>query len=551
MQGLSQTLQNLGTVRLLSIGGVALGLVLFFVFLSSRLSTPDMALLYADLDQGDSSKIVAKLESMGIPYQLAANGNRIMVPSDQALRLRMTMAQEGLPTGGSIGYEIFDKSESLGTTNFIQNINLLRALEGELARTMRALAPVQEARVHLVMPKRELFSREKQEPRASVFIKERGTDQLAKAQVQAIQHLVAAAVPGLKPSRISVIDSRGRLLARGDGEGTDTGMSAENHDDMRRSHEERLTRIIEELLERNVGNGKVRARVNSEMDFDRVTTNAELYDPNGQVVRSTQTVEDTSRSSDASGKESVTVNSNLPAAQSSATSGNDARTSNQSSRTEETVNYEISKTVRQHIQDSGTVRRISVAVMVDGNYTTGGKGEKTYQPRSQAELDKLASLVRSAIGFDAKRGDVVELVNMQFASYEGEIEKVEPPLFGLTKADYFRIAELLVLSVVGILVLLLVVRPLVTRTLDALPSALNAVREQNLLADQTADGSALSGPGGTGVSAALEEEENDLINIDRIDGQVRRSTLKKIGEIVDKHPEETVAIIRQWLYQET
>jgi flagellar M-ring protein FliF len=261
-------------------------------------------------------------------------------------------------------------------------------------------------------------------------------------------------------------------------------------------------------------------------------------------VRSTQTVEENANDSDTRNKTSVSVRNNLPDAQAQPGGAGD-RSQSTSARTEETVNYEISKTVRSHVREIGTVRRVSVAVLVDGSYVNQG-GKPTYQARTKEELENLAKLVRSAVGYDDKRGDRVELINMPFAAGPREEEKIEPPLFGLTKADYFRIAELLVLAVVAILVLLLVVRPLVNRTLEALPSALSRDHERNLLSDQSIGAPALTGPAGTGKP----DEDDEMIDVAQIDGRVRASTIKKIGEIVEHHPEETASIIREWLYQE-
>lgn len=550
MDNLLDTFKNLGTVRLAAVGGVAIGLIIFFVFLTSRLGGNDMSLLFGELEGSDSGKIVSKLETMNVPYELRADGRQVFVPSQQVLRLRMQLAEDGLPTGGSIGYEIFDKSDSLGTTNFVQNVNLLRALEGELSRTIRALAQVDEARVHLVMPKRELFSRREQKPSASVVLKTRGAGQLNKAQVLAIQHLVAAAVPRLDPERISIIDSRGRLLARAGSEDADAAILASNADEMRRAYEQRLTQQIEQLVEQSVGYGKVRAQVAAEMDFDRITTNTEAYDPDGQVVRSTQTIEESAQSNDSEGQNAVTVANNLPDAEQNA--GGGAGSASLSNRTEETVNYEITRTVKNHVHEAGTMRRVSVAILVDGLYKTDEDGNRVYTEREKGELEKIETLVKSAIGFDQERGDIVEVISMRFRALDEQELNVKPPLFGLTKTDLFRIAEIFVLAVVGILVILLVVRPLVARTLDALPSALEAAKEQSLLADQSEDAPALEGPSGTGVSASFDDEEEDqLINLDQVDGRVKASTLKKISEIVERHPEETVGILRQWMYQES
>lgn len=547
MDSILQTFKSLGTIRLVAMAGVAIGLVIFFFFLTSRLNTSEMTLLYGDLNASDSGKIIGQLESMGVPYEVRANGTQVLVPNEKSLGLRMKMAEAGLPNGGSIGYEIFDRSEGLGTTSFVQNVNLLRALEGELARTIRAINQVHEARVHLVMPKRELFSRRKQEPTASVVVKTVGGERLPKTQVMAIKHLVSAAVPSLKINRISIIDHRGRLLARA-GDEDDTGaMASADSEELRRTQEARLIRTVEELLEQSVGIGKVRAQVNVEMDFDRISTNSETYDPEGQVVRSTQTVEESAKANDGAGA-SVSVANNLPDANQNNGAGG---TANASARTEETVNYEISKTVRSHVRESGIVRRQSIAVLVDGTYKTGEDGKSVYSPRSKEELEKLAALVRSTIGFNEKRGDKVELVNLQFITDpNGDLVAAEP-LFGLTKSDYFRIGEIFVLAIVGILVILLVIRPLVARTLDALPSALEAAKEHAMLADHSEDAMALSGPSGAGMSSAAIEDEESMIDLQAIEGKVKASTLKKIAEIVERHPEETVGIIRQWMFSET
>ncbi|HEY5608928.1 MAG TPA: flagellar basal-body MS-ring/collar protein FliF [Alphaproteobacteria bacterium] len=544
MQNLIQTLRNLGPVRLAAIGAVVLGSVVFFAFLATHFANPGMSLLYGDLDPQDSGKIVGKLEALGVPYELRGDGRQILVPGERALRLRMVMAEEGLPVGGSIGYEIFDRGESLGTTSFVQNVNLVRALEGELARTIRSISQVQEARVHIVLPKRELFSRQQQEPSASVMLKTRGADRLSKSQVMAVQNMVAAAVSGLKPSRISVVDAFGRLLARAGGDGSEGDIGAAANDELRRAQESRLTRTIEEMLEQSIGVGKVRAQVAVEMDFDRLTTSSETYDPDGQVARSVQNVTENQQSSENDSASNVSVQNNLPDAKQD--KGNQSKNQSRSARNEETTNFEISKTVKSLVRESGVMRRLSVGILVDGTYAADAGGQRTYQPRSQEELDKLASLVRSAIGLDQKRGDTLEIVNLRFAQTE-QVAETMPPLFGLTKADYFRIAEIFVLAVVGILVILLVVRPLVMRTLEALPSALAAHREQALLADQSVDAPALAGPGDTGMSA---EQVETMVDMAKVEGRVRQSTVKKISEVVSRHPEETISIIRQWMYKD-
>lgn len=543
MNAFLQTLRNLGPLRLAALGGVAVVLLAFFVFVTTRLSSTDMALLYADLEAADSAKIVERLESLGVNYELRENGSQIRVPEDQVLRLRMSMASEGLPAGGSVGYEIFDRESALGTTNFVQQVNHLRALEGELARTIASIAQVKSARVHLVIPQRELFSRDKPEPSASIILVQRSP--LERQQVLAIQHLVAAAVPGLKPTAISVVDERGNLLARGTDEDSAHPATA---DEMRRAYETRMRRAIEELLQRSVGYGNVRAEVTAEMNFDRITTNSEIYDPDGQVVRSTQTVEERSDSTEGAA-DGVTVANNLP---DPTLQNSESQSRSTTARTEETVNYEITRTVETHVSEAGTVKRLSVAVLVDGIYTPAEDGTLTYQPRSAEELEQIAKLVRSAVGFDASRGDTVEVVNMRFVDPTAEIKESDTLPFGFDKRDLFRLAEMLVLGIVAVLVMLLVVRPLIGRLLEQ--SQTND--EPGLLSDQSTATPALAGPAAVpgelpspGQSDVATEIEK-MIDINQVEGRVRESSLKKISELVERHPEEAVNIMRSWLYQD-
>lgn len=546
-------LRNLGPVKLAALGVVAAAMIGGFLYLGNRISAPNYGLLYSDLDLKDSAQVVQKLEALGVPFQLRGDGAQILVPAEQVGRLRMAMAEGGLPRGGSIGYEIFDKSETLGTTSFVQNVNHVRALEGELSRTISTLGSVQGARVHLVLPRRELFARERQDPSASIAVKLRGAERLGKGQVAAIQHLVAAAVPGLKPNRISIVDGDGNLLARGGGEGAgDVG--GLNSDEQRTGYEQRLGRTVEEMLERSLGVGKVRVEIRADMDFDRVTTSTESFDPEGQVVRSTQTVSESGDTSEG-GDQSVTVANNLPDAQKqNGTGGSAGRAKN--SRNEETINYEITKTVKSHVREAGTVRRLSVAVLVDGIYAVGSDGTRAYQPRPPEELQQLSTLVRSAIGFNQQRGDTVEVVNLRFAgNQEDLVAEIPYSLLGLGKADLFRIGETLVLTIVGLLALLLVVRPFLARLADNAPAFAGGTIEQRLLENQGTPTAALPPPGGSlvpagpGMQATAVEGIDSMIDLSQVEGRVKGSSIKKIGEIVDKHPDETVAILRSWMYQ--
>lgn len=547
MNGIFENLRRLGPARLVMLLGVAASLVGAFYFISARLTAPNMALLYSDVSPQDGGQIIARLEQQAVPYELRAGGSQIWVPEDRALRMRMTLAEAGLPRGGTVGYELFDRSEALGSTTFLQNVNQLRALEGELARTITSLGPVGAARVHLVVPRRELFSRERQDPTASVVLRLRDAGRMPRQQVNAIQHLVASAVPGLRPQRVSVVDDRGVLLARGQAEGDDAASAASTSDEMRRSYEQRVARTVEELLERTLGPGRVRAEVSAEMDFDRIVTNTETFDPDGQVVRSSQTVNETQEGSEAAGGGApVSVAGNLP----DADQGGAPRNQNRTQRTEETTNFEISRTTRNHVRESGQVKRLSVAVLVDGTSVTDANGQTTYQPRSPEELQRLTTLVRSAVGFNQQRGDTVEVANLQFAVPAPVADAPVQGWFSFGNSQMLRLAEILALALVGVLVVLLVARPLVTNLFLAAPAT--AASGPVALPGRQAN-PALPAPSGA-VAASDGEDAGDsdqMIDISQVEGRVKASSIRKIGEIVEKHPEEAVSIVRNWMYQDS
>jgi flagellar M-ring protein FliF len=532
----SASLRSLGAARLLVLGTTALGMLGLFAFLLLRVAEPHFTLLYGELELEDSAAIVGRLEALGVTFRLQGDGRAILVPADQALRLRMTLAEEGLPRGGTVGDEIFDQQSALGTTDFLANVNLRRALEGELARTIASLADVRSARVHLVLPRRELFRRDQIEPSASVTLHMYGGRRLDHRQVQAVQHLVAAAVPGLAPARIAVVDQQGTLLARGT-EGEPEGAFATQADELRQAYETRLKRTVEELLERSLGPGRVHAEINADIDFDQVTTTEETFDPEGQVVRSTQSVEEETRVAERDDDDAVSVGNNLPNAAAETPAA--GRTSDENTtRTEETVNYEISRRLRNHTQIGGRVRRLSVAVLVDGRTAPNAEGELVYTPLGTEELEQLAGLVRSAIGFDQTRGDVVEVRNMAFSA--APASDAPPSWWQLTKYDLMRLAEVAALLVVALMVIMLVARPMIARLLAPAPVGPAAGGGQAALPSAAAR-PALAAPKGGDLPAAVE--------LDPVQGRIGGELIRRTRDVVDQAPEEAVTVIRSWLQE--
>jgi flagellar M-ring protein FliF len=547
VKGLIDFVRTLGAARIAAMGAVTITLVGFFAFLMLRVTAPQMTPLFTDLTFEDSTAIVKELERQGVPYELRNDSSIVMVPKDRVARLRMGLAEGGLPKGGGVGYEIFDKSDALGTTSFVQNINNLRALEGELARTIRGLDRVQAARVHLVMPERPLFSRDKMEPSASIVVKVRGP--LEPQQVRAIRHLVASAVNGLKPQRVSIVDEAGHLLA--DGAGDDPNGTEVSADERQAAFEKRLREQIETIVSSVVGPGRARVELTADFDFNRVTQTSDKYDPEGRVVRSSQTREETSASNE--GRENqVTVGNEIPGGNQRQAPAPEAGGTprDQSRKSEEIINYEISKTSKTEVIEGGRVNRISVAVLVDGTYGKNDKGDATYQPRSKEEIDQIGALVRTAIGFDQKRGDQVQVINLRFAESPAVAPITEPSgwmsALQFTKDDLMRGIEMVVMGLLGLVVLLLVVRPLVRRILAPDERAMAALPAADASADAPA-APAIAAPAESVVVKSEPSQTAKMIDIAQVQGQVHAQSVQKVGDLADKNPRETVSIIRQWL----
>jgi flagellar M-ring protein FliF len=392
------------------------------------------------------------------------------------------------------------------------------------------------ARVHLVIPKRELFAKERKEATASIVIKTRGS--LDKSHINAIQHLVAAAVDGLKTERVSIVDETGRLLAAGDGDSIN-GFGASSLQERTLEYQNRVRRQIETVVESIVGPGRARIQVAAELDFNRITETSDTFDPDGQVVRSSQSRSENTSSSQAKTNNAVSVGEALPGAElDAAADGNkqEAETS------EEVVNYEISKTTRTEVIEAGGVKKISVAVLVDGLYQESTDGQTEYAARDPQQLEQIATLVRSAVGFDQSRGDVVEVVNLRFAAVQDaqDLGADNAGMFDFDQSDYFRMAEIGVTLMLGLMVLFFVARPLVNKVLapadERAPSGAVAALASPEAAIQ-ADGS------------AAEVDSSDPHSIEKalIAGAVQDRSLEKIGQLVEEHPDAAATIVRNWL----
>jgi flagellar M-ring protein FliF len=405
-------------------------------------------------------------------------------------------------------------------------------------------------------------------------LKVRGS--LDPAQVRAIRHLVATAVNGLKPERVSVIDETGKLLA--DGAGQDDPASGGGAEERKAAYEKRMRDQVEAIVSSVVGPGRARVELTADFDFNRITQTSDKYDPDGRVVRSSQTREEQSATGEGGGGP-VSVGNDLPGTN---RQGEGAR--DQNHKTEEIVNYEISRTTKTEVIEAGRVNRISAAVLVDGTYSKNDKGEMVYQPRPKEEIDRIAALVRSAIGFDSKRGDQVEVVNLRFA--ESPPMPISEPAgwmsyLQFSKEDIMRGAEMGVMSLLGLIVLWTVVRPLVRRIVTpegamvagaagaagvaAVAGAMGAPGMPGANVTHGASGVTISGGnggsittgGGANISIGGGEEAvtisnrtSAMIDVAKVQGQVHAQSVQKVGELAEKNPHEAVSIIRSWLHED-
>jgi flagellar M-ring protein FliF len=484
--------------------------------MSLWVQAPDYQLLYSNLAPQDASAIVDKLKAQKVPYEVSNQGKTIRVASNVVHELRLQLAGEGLPEGNEVGLEIFEKSD-LGMTDFIQKLNYQRALQGELARTIKTLEAVDIARVHLVMPKETVFVKEKPRGKASVMIKVNPGKSLSQAQIQGIVHLISASVENIEADDVVIVDLQGNLLSGGQ-EGTQDLMLTANNFQHKKTVEKELRDNILRMLEDALGKGKVIARVTADLNFEKVERTEEIFDPDSQVVRSEQIV--TEATSGAlppggvagaqglvPGGEGRGAGSGLPAKR---------------DKENQTFNYEINKVVRIISEPVGRIQKLSVAVLVDG-LTAGDP--PAYQARSQEELDKFAEIVKSAIGYDEARGDIIKVENIQFDRSQALAEQAE-----LAEAEKWNLAIEIGKLVLGLLGALFfyawVIRPIknwLTTSMEVVPEA--------------------AGELGGADMEAVEEEKQRLGEKNAEMEEIRQS----VKDFAASDPKYAAGVVRKWL----
>jgi len=531
VQKILENFRSLGTKRLIALGAVGLGVVATIAVLTMLALAPNMTTLYAGLPPGEAGKMVTALEKLGVQVRAADDGTTVQVPSHDVARARMALAQQGLPGVSGTGYEIFDADNGLGLTSFMQNVNSRRALEGELSRSILQIEGVDGARVHIVMPERESFSRTAPTPTASVIIRMKGGMPLERSQARGIRHLVASAVPNLKATAVTILDTAGQVILA---EGSE-GNSPDGSDGMQGSLEGRLSKTVEDLLAARLGHGNVRVRVSAELEMKRQVSRSERFDPKGQVVRSTQTVEEKQRSQEANSDQPTTVQQNLPEAE-MLNQQQAGGTGNRTDRSEETINYEISKDTVESVQEPGQVRRLSVAVLVNGTYTTAEDGTRQYTPRTPEELESLTKLARTAIGFSEERGDQVTVEALQFADpLSADSGSAFMALLGGSMGD---IVKWLALAFIGALLILFVLRPAMQKVTPILEQVVGI---QPLVVPGETASETLPAPGATEVVIGDDDEAQPKVRTEEDE------LADAVFDAVDENPDQAVAVIRGWI----
>ncbi|WP_212522774.1 flagellar basal-body MS-ring/collar protein FliF [Actibacterium sp. MT2.3-13A] len=574
MKSIIDNLAALGRTRLIALAATGLGLMLALFFGLSSVMAPSFVPLYSDLTPAGASRIVSTLEQAGFEVDLSGGGAIVSVPQDDIARARMTLADNGLPNEGTPGWELFDNSSGLGMNSFLQRVNRLRALEGELARSIQTIDGIDAARVHLVLPEREAFSRSRPEPTASVIVRSRANHQISRRQGLAIRALVASAVPSMSPEHVTVLSASGETILADDGD----GMGDLSLQSRRAAIEERLARNITGILTARVGAGNARVQVSVDLSSERQVIRQESYDPAQQVVRSTESREETSEGRESAQGE-VGVADDLPAELAGGGTGG-AGSSNSRTQSNEIVNYEIGATRSETIREPGEIERISVAVLVNGIYSVAKDGSVSYEERGAEELERLGRLVQSAIGYDQARGDAVSVDSLRFMDYSMDVgEPVGTSVGEVISANIMSILRGVFALALVAAVLAFGVRPMM-RLLPAAdaggalalagaeagagPAALTGAAPRPLLgaegaaggapkalaSAQAAPSQAAEAPRTGTVLEALDEDEGDLIALASVRGGVRRRRLTSIGELVEAEPEESLRVLRHWLAEE-
>ena len=559
MNQIIANLAALGRKRLILMGATGLGIILALLFGLSAVLTPNWRPIATDLTASEGAAMVRALEQAGYAPRVSNDGTLVSLPEDQISRARMALAEAGVAAEGMPGWELFDDQNSLGMNTFLQRVNRLRALEGELARSIQTLDAVETARVHLVLPEREAFSAERPEPSAAVIIRTRRGMSFERAQALAVRSLVAASLPSLIPENVTVLSASGETILSSDGPNGDG--SGATHT-ARIAIEERLARNIEQILGARVGAGNVRVRVAAELATAREVIQRESFDPDSSAPREIRSSSENSQSNSGPSGNGVDVLTNIPGGlqgQGGGDSRNDSR-----NRSEDQTRFEIGSTRSETVIEPGGLRRLSVAVLVNGHFVEG-----EYADRDAPELERLTALVRSTMGYDEARGDVLTVDSLRFVDDGGllipghENSMAEDMLGHLPSLVRWAIALLIVLIVV-----FFAIRPAINRLARPETAAAGSAAGEDGAEDgEGAEGGAKGGRKSRKRKSATDangqpidaeddidedgddEEPEEQVELVSVQGTITRRQLDDLGELIEKDRDASLRQIRQWLSQ--
>lgn len=517
-------LKNLSKAKIVAIATATLSALILMGVLVYTMSQPKMIPLFGELSQEDSSMVIAKLQAMGKPYVADSSGRTIMVSVNDVLPLRMALAQDGIPNSSQIlGYELFDKQDILGTSQFVNNINEMRALEGELVRTINSLSEIEQSRVHIVIPKSDYFSKSTAEGSASIFVKVKQGKKLSESQINGVANLVAAAVPGLSLDSIAIIDQSGKSL-KTPGDNQDEG-NAKNITEYKSNIEKKLKKAVEDLVGKYVGVGKVQANVTAEIDFDKIVINQEEYIPDSQVIRSERNSSE--KSNDTEMDKNVSVGTNIPNFLQNPQPNN----IKQYDKEDGIVNYEVSKKITNKVIQWGAITQLSIAVLVDGVYDKDKTTERAVYVRDRTveELAKIKQLVSAAIGADDSRGDRVEVMNLQFAQEEFFSDNIS----NFPQYDNATIAQIVIILLILIVAGIIFMKPKLIKVLNKAQPMSNDSIPQNLSSKLN---QAITDKEDATSKPFAEKQYDDLLKFASVSA----------GNNID----DTVKVIRNWILQE-
>ncbi|MBZ6078571.1 flagellar basal-body MS-ring/collar protein FliF [Microvirga puerhi] len=528
---------ELGARRLAALGLIGLVVFLGVGIGAYYLSRPAQEALYVGLEREDVSRIGAALKDAGIPFDVSADGTAVMVRYGNTAQARMLLAEKGLPQSSKSGYELFNDLGSLGLTSFMQEVTRVRALEGEIARTIQTMKGVKAARVHIVLPDRGSFRREQQPASASVVVRTEPADDMSSAQ--AIRHLVASAIPGMKADKVTVLNTDGMLLMSGDdGANASTGRMASLEKNVSREIQDNIRRTLSPYL----GLGNFEVSVAARLNTDKTSTNETIYNPESKVERSVRTIKETEVSQNRANQKPTTVQQNLPEERVRADSGDSSSEDNQ--RREELTNYEISSKTIQTVSDGYAIKNLSVAVLVNRSRLSSLSGSDT---ASQVSLDtkiaEIEQLVSSAAGFDKARGDQIKVAAVGFVD-DGRMMEPTPPL-GLVEVLMRQFGNIINAATILIVTTLLIwfgLRPAVT-------AILARSEAEKIISSETPSIESLVAAHAE-ASSQIESGETVPNLIEDLTGKMSRSPQKKLEQLIEYDEEHAAAILRQWLIQE-